>query len=335
MKSKLFIIGIVLIVLAGAFFLFFIRNSRRQATFANKSPIVKLMPDRVVIPDSSSVVQDTPKSRTSVKQEEKPVTSNKVATSSKLYSYEKRNYLYKGSNKKVDTVEHFDSIRSMSDTSDATLSPRVFKKTLRHSNIGKLDTRSRPIASLPQIKDLKYGILGYSYPPTITVGSSKTIHAFISIMFPENKVRDTLVKIVIDDDKNETGDSVVIVKAIRLFKEVTMTLDCMDTVLKVSPNHPNASQQIDTLHGNKWSWSIYAKTADYPVSKLKLKITTKGPASYDEKTLTINIKVEPHILRRIYNYLINNPKVLVSSILIPLLGFFGTRYFNNKRKTNV
>lgn len=210
-----------------------------------------------------------------------------------------------------------------------SLQKKVVKPKLPVGAVEKKAADSQPAATE---NGMKYGILGYSYPPSIRVGDSKTIHAFISVKFPESKVRDTLIKIVLSDDSRQKGDSIVMVKAIRLYKEVTMTLACMDTVLTVTPIHPSASQLIDTVNGNKWSWDIYAKTADHPRSKLKLTIATTGPASYEEKTLVINIKVESNFVRVTYDYLMDNPKVLVSSILIPVVGFFGGRYFKRRKK---
>jgi hypothetical protein len=185
----------------------------------------------------------------------------------------------------------------------------------------------------PDTKSLKYGILGYSYPRSITVGNSKNIHAFISIKFPEGKVRDTVYKLLINDDPSQKDDSIVTIKQIPLYHIVTINLTCLDTILKVTQNNPSAKQELDTLSGNKWSWTIYAKTADHPSSKLKLTILTEGPSNYEEKTITINIKVEPHFVRKIYDWLIDNPKVLIVSILIPLFAFFG-RLFLKKNKTH-
>ena len=55
----------------------------------------------------------------------------------------------------------------------------------------KIDTPSvkTTIKLNKRVKKLKYGILGYAYPPSIIVGNSANIHAFISIKFPESKVK--------------------------------------------------------------------------------------------------------------------------------------------------
>ena len=183
-------------------------------------------------------------------------------------------------------------------------------------------------------RNLKYGILGYSYPPSIVVGESKNIHAYISIVFPSSKVRDTLLKIILTDDSGDKNDSISITEPMPIYKYVTMKLTPLDTALKViNFDEDSAKQQIDTLNGNKWSWSILATSADHPISKLKLRIATQGPDNYEERTIPISIKLDLNIGRRIYNFLMNNPKVLVVSILIPLISFIGGILLGKRRST--
>jgi hypothetical protein len=190
-----------------------------------------------------------------------------------------------------------------------------------------------PIVTKP--KNLKFGILGYSYPPNIVVGESKDIHAFISIVYPASKVKDTLLKISVADDSSNSNDSINIFEPIRLYKYVTLTLIPTDSSIKVA-NYPQVSprQEIDTLGGNKWSWGVLAKSADQPISKLKLIISTEDPQNYEEKIIPVYIKVNPHFFRKVYNFLMGNPNVLVVSILIPLATFIGGLLFAKWKKKN-
>ena len=94
---------------------------------------------------------------------------------------------------------------------------------------------------------------------------------------------------------------------------------------------PLARQQMNFNDGNQWTWEIFAKTADSPTSKLKLRIVTEGPAEYEEKTLLINIKVEHNFVRKIYDFLMDNPKTTIS-ILVAVLGFLGKKLWDKLMK---
>ena len=144
-------------------------------------------------------------------------------------------------------------------------------------------------------------------------------------------MRDTLLTMIVKDDPAENTDSISVTEPIRFYKHVTVTLTSMDSAIKVTDIHPEARQILDTTSGNKWSWSVLVTNADIEVSKLKLKLVTDNPVHYEERTLPINIRVEHSIWRKIYNYLMDNPKVLVVSILIPLVSFLGGLYLQKKK----
>lgn len=191
----------------------------------------------------------------------------------------------------------------------------------------------RSPASIPDIAEAKYGILGYSFPTFMSVYESKNIHAFISVKFSGSQVRDTIQAIIFEDEDRSNKDSIVIKERIPLFDFVSMDLIALDSSIRVTNNiHPDSRQRLDTISGNKWSWTIRAESADLPSSKLKLVIRTENPQYYKEKTIPIAIKLDANFFRRIYNFLIENPNVLVVAILIPLLGFIGKRVFKERGK---
>lgn len=194
----------------------------------------------------------------------------------------------------------------------------------------------RSPASIPDIADAKYGILGYSFPSFMSVYESKNIHAFISIKFSGSQVRDTLQTIIFEDEDSNNKDSIVIKERIPLFDYVSIDLIALDSFIKITNNiHPNSRQRLDTISGNKWSWTIRAESADRPSSRLKLVIRTENPQYFKERTIPIAIKVDTNFFRRIYNFLIENPSVLVVAILIPLITFIGKRFFKEKGKNEV
>jgi hypothetical protein len=170
----------------------------------------------------------------------------------------------------------------------------------------------------------------------MAVHDSKNIHVFISIPYSEGKIRDTLMQITADDDIDDndksTTDSIKIKYDIPLYKTVNVQLMPLDTTLKVTRNHPSDLQKVNTNSGNHWSWTVLATSANKPISKLKLNITTQSPNNFITRTIPINIKVESHIFRRVYNYVAENPSVLIGTILIPLAGFAGKRIFDRKMK---
>jgi len=221
----------------------------------------------------------------------------------------------------------------MADTSTMKMADTIKKSAAKSDTSKKHLVNHERYVTNGKSPDLKYGILGYSYPPSIIVGESKSIHAFVSIIFPQSKVKDTLLKITLADDPTAKGDSMSITEPIRLYKYVTLKLMALDTSLKVTSfNDDSGRQQIDTLNGNKWSWNILATSADRPVSTLKLLISTEGPDHNEEKTIPISIKVNPYLGREIYDFLTNNPKVLVVSIIIPLVAFVGGLVVRKKKK---
>jgi hypothetical protein len=184
----------------------------------------------------------------------------------------------------------------------------------------------------------KSAVLGYSYPERIRRKEVKNVNAFLTVNLPESKVRDTLKKITEKQLRQLQKDDTthILTENLILYEEVEVQLIDPGSVFTITPVFPE-SQKVDTIRGNRWRWSL-TTTTDQVFGDLILKVTVKNPNTNPERledhSFQITVEVDPpiSILRRSWLFLMDNPGVVVTVILIPLIAFFGKRYFDRRDK---
>jgi hypothetical protein len=219
------------------------------------------------------------------------------------------------------------------DHRDTTTTAGVDTSAITTADTGTI----RPILKIVKRKSAS---IAYSYFTTIQRTELKHISAYLSINTPEAKVRDTLRKIErIQRIQSEKEDSSIInslsLPLVYDYVEINLMDPAGDyTITKVG--HNNDKQLIDTIKGNQWDWTVMTKT-NKKTTKLILKITAYLPNASEElenRSIPIRIKLEQNMLRKIWAVLLDDPKYLLSAILIPLFAFFGKRYFDKKKAAN-
>jgi len=212
----------------------------------------------------------------------------------------------------------------------------------QHHTIARTDTgsgagpRPKPIVR-PAPDALKQAVLGYSYFKEMKRMETKYIHAFISIAHPESKVKDTLKALNAADGLEKGNDTTsIFTKNMNIYRYVDVSLvNAGDSAFKVVKIHDAARQEIDSLSGNHWEWAV-TPTTDEKTGILVLKVVAEKPdgskEAFQAQSIPIKIDVQRNLLRRVWNYMIDNPGIVLTAILIPVLGFLGRSLFNRKKK---
>jgi hypothetical protein len=198
------------------------------------------------------------------------------------------------------------------------------------------DSPAVAVTDSTAIREPKSARLGYTYFNTIKRNEVKNIRAYLSIRFPESKVRDTLRQIERRQEISRTDDDSSIINTldIRLYDYVEINLLDPAKDYTITPvNHTIDKQKVDTLRGNSWGWTVLTKT-DKKITTLILKVTAYMPDStleLDNRSIPIRIKLEKNIIRKLWTVLLDDPKNFLWVILVPLAAFFGKRYFDRKK----
>src|SRR5687768_1641390 len=182
----------------------------------------------------------------------------------------------------------------------------------------------------------KSAVLGYSYPESIRRKEVKNVNAFLTVNLPESKVRDTLKKITEKQLRHLRKDDTthIITENLILYEEVEVQLIDPGSIFKITPVFPE-NQKVDTIRGNRWRWSITTMT-DQVFGDLILKVSVKNPNTKPERLedhsfqITVEVDAPTSVLRRGWLFLMDNPGVVVTVILVPLIAFFGKRYFEKR-----
>ncbi|MBX9782627.1 MAG: hypothetical protein K2X48_04950 [Chitinophagaceae bacterium] len=178
--------------------------------------------------------------------------------------------------------------------------------------------------------------IAYSYFNIIKRNELKNIRAHLTINKPEAKTRDTLRQIERQQQVNSSNDDSSIINSLHIplvYEDVEINLlgPAGDyTITKVG--HNTDKQKIDTLNGNTWGWTVITKT-DKPSTQLVLKITAYKPDASEElenRSIPIRIKLEQNIIRKLWAVLLDDPKYLLTVILVPVIGYFGKKYYDRK-----
>jgi hypothetical protein len=203
-----------------------------------------------------------------------------------------------------------------------------------------VDSAVTHIDTLPAIAKVvkrKSANIAYSYFTTIKRNDLKHISAYLSITQPEAAVKEILRKIERTQRINSENEDSSIINSLNIplvydYVEINLLDPAADyTISKVG--HNNDKQKIDTINGNKWDWTVLTKT-NKKDTRLILKITAYLPNASEElenRSIPIRIKLEQGILRKLWATLLDDPKYLLTAILIPLIAFFGKRYFDQKK----
>jgi hypothetical protein len=183
--------------------------------------------------------------------------------------------------------------------------------------------------------------LGYSYPSEMTRMKSYDINAYVSIVNASGFIKDTLMKIVTEQKDPVTGasnkDSVKVVDNILLYKRLKVELQDPDSAFKIKVLFGDPWQEVDSTGDNKWRWSVTPMTSSTE-SKLIIKVVaetpTGKPKDIDDRTFHIKIKITGfwQMVLSWWIYLQDNPGMVVTVILIPLIAYIGKRYFDSRSK---
>jgi hypothetical protein len=173
--------------------------------------------------------------------------------------------------------------------------------------------------------------LGYTYPPEMTRMKSYDINAYVSIVNPGSYIKDTLMKIITQQKDPATGvsseDSVKIVDNILLYKRLKIELQDPDSAFKIKTLFGGTWQDVDSTGDNRWRWNVtpITNSPENPEGK---------PKDIDDRTFHIKIKITGfwQMLRTWWIYLQDNPGMVVTVILIPLIAYLGKRYFDRRSK---
>lgn len=168
----------------------------------------------------------------------------------------------------------------------------------------------------------KTGTLGYHYNPAMTIHETQEINVYLSPNNLKSAIRDTIRKILIDEDPNrapnDTG-KIEFKEQIPLYRHVTMQLLPLDSGILIRKLPDMDRQEVDTVHGNTWSWSVYANSAEKEQSTLALVITSEKPDRIEKRFIHIKIHVEDNVFRIFYNYLIGHPGDFILKMIVPAI----------------
>lgn len=174
----------------------------------------------------------------------------------------------------------------------------------------------------------KNAFLGYSYPLLVPRGETRNINAYVTIRNSTSFIKDTLKEIIIDQqgEYSEKKDTIVIFpNNILFYKSLQVTLLDPSNDFTIVRIHNTDSQEVDTINGNRWQWSITTRSSK-KVATLLLKAVGMGrdgtPDKFDDKNIPIRIAIDPTITRGFFNYLTDNPAISVP-IIVAFLGFIG------------
>lgn len=198
-----------------------------------------------------------------------------------------------------------------------------------------VDTTAPAPTEVPGVR--KSANIAYSYFNTIKRNEVKHIMAYLSINKPQAKVRDTLRQIERTETVNSTDEDSSIINSLHIplvYEHVEISIQDPAGDYSIQPvGHASNKQRIDTIRGNKWDWSIVTKT-DKPSTTLILKITAYLPDSTEElenRKIPIRIKLEQNVIRKLWATLLDDPKYFLTVILVPLIGYFGKKYFDKRK----
>ena len=197
-----------------------------------------------------------------------------------------------------------------------------------------------PVHAVPMRLQKRSARLAYSYCSEMKRNESSDVNVYVSVVNPASVVVDTLMKIVAAQHNPQTGkvdkDSVVSTN-ILLYKRIKIELIDPDSAFRIKQVYGEPWQEVDSSADTRWRWSVVPLT-DAKQAKLILKVVAETPEGtvkdIDDRTFYVKVKLAPptQMVRSWWSYLQDNPALVVTVILIPLIAFFGKRYFDRKAK---
>lgn len=166
---------------------------------------------------------------------------------------------------------------------------------------------------------------------------TRNIYAYVTINHPQSAVQSILQEINSEDipPARENDTASIYTKNILLYKYLDVSLIDPAGQCIITPVHESNRQLIDTVQGNSWQWAVTPKTKEKQV-RLILKINAEKPDgssnSLGSRNIAIDISLEINFFRSMWTWLYDNPEKLLVLILIPLVAFFGGKFFNRNKK---
>ena len=178
---------------------------------------------------------------------------------------------------------------------------------------------------------MKSAALSISFPYTMKQEEIRDFRVFISIRFPESKIKEQMQKIQISEmafTDMKIKDT-IITRAIELYKNVRVKVIVDPKDLEVTPISGNEKQLVDSMHGNYWYWHIKA-ISDKPTVLVTVSINAEryvgDPDDLTVTNIPINIKIDNITgLRKSWNWVISNPGYSIPSLLVPFIIFLFAR----------
>lgn len=249
--------------------------------------------------------------------------------------YDRNKNLY---TEEVIAKKEFDRSKKHLDSAKKRLEIFLLSDSNSTNNIGSLHYE---IDTIIQKIQKKSAILGYSYPVTLLRSATDYINVFVTISHPERLVRDTLEKISKSQNIFHINNDTVVIypNNIFLYKFLTVTLLDPNGDFKMTPVHDSNRQEIDTIAGNSWRWSLTTTTTQ-PSARLILKVTAEsaGSATIPLQQTDIPIKVlidNSNYGRRIWIYLTDNLGWTlggIATLITGIFSFYALRFYNRKDK---
>ena len=194
-----------------------------------------------------------------------------------------------------------------------------------------------PETSVPKKKSAR---LAYNYSSEMKRNVSEDINVYVSIVNSGSFVKDTLMKIVAQQknpNNHKTRADSIVCANILLYKRIKVELIDPDAAFKIDSVYGSGWQDVDSIGDNRWRWSVKPLT-DQPNAKLVIKVVAKSPAGaiedIDDRTFYIKVEMTGpfQMFRTWWIYLQDHPELFLTVIIIPLIAFFGKRYFDRKSK---
>lgn len=186
----------------------------------------------------------------------------------------------------------------------------------------------------------KSASLAYNFPAEMKRNVSEDINVYVSLVNSGSFVKDTLMKIIARQKNPDTGKSKtdsIVTTNILLYKRLKIELIDPDSAFRIKQIYGNDWQEVDSTGDNRWRWNVVPLT-NLPEAKLVIKVVAETPSGaqkdIDDRTFYIRIKMTGpfQMIRSWLTYLQDNPGLVLTVILIPLIAFFGKRYFERRAK---
>jgi hypothetical protein len=182
----------------------------------------------------------------------------------------------------------------------------------------------------------KSAVMCYSYPYSMSRNQTRDVNVYITVNNPASAALDS-TKIIVHEQQPGGNDSTVIAcfdHNVVAYKYLKVQLMDVSGAFKIDSLQIPGRQELNTEFHNQWHWKIMTASTEDSVS-LIIKITAEKLKGFQdplpEITVPIKIKISPPPFRKIWEYLVDNPKLCLTAILIPVVSYFGKKIFDGKK----